>query len=139
MAAADTHYGEVTEQHRMVSDTADNLLWDKYAQKDITLNASELDARQRIKFVTKGSPGLLHSVAEEANHLLKQSNELIIVLGRSRRMATESHAKELREIIAERGSSVGTSVAKTLGDVGASLVVMNVHAGLLVMQAHSSR
>ena len=139
MAAADTHYGEVTEQHRIVSDTADNLLWDKYVQKDTSLNASELEALSRINFVTKGSPGLLHTVAEEANNLLKQSNDLIIVLGRSRRMATESHAGELREIIAERGSSVGTSVAKTLGDVGASLVVMNVHASLLVMQAHSSR
>lgn len=139
MAAADTHYGEVTEQHRIVSDTADNLLWDKYVQKDTTLNASEVEALSRINFVARGSPGLLHSVAEEANNLLRQNNELIIVLGRSRRMAAESHARELREIIAERGSSVGTSVAKTLGDVGASLVVMNVHAGLLVMQAHSSR
>ncbi|KAK2465935.1 hypothetical protein APHAL10511_001576 [Amanita phalloides] len=137
MAAADTHYGEITDQHRMVSDTTDNLLWDKFVEKD-TSNASELAALSSIRFVTKGSPALLHTVAEEANELLKQDHELTIVLGRSRRMATESHAAELREIIAECGSSIGASVAKTLGDVGASLLVMNVNAGLLVMQAHSS-
>jgi len=136
MAAADTHYGEVTAQHRMVSDTADNLLWDKYVQRD-GLNAFELEALSRINFVTKGTPGLLHTIAEEANNLLKQDKELIVVLGRSRRLATESHAEELRQIMTEHGSTIGTSVAKTLGDVGASLVVMNINASLLVMQAHS--
>src|SRR6266550_3786415 len=135
MAAADTHYGEVTPQHRMVSDTADNLLWDKYVHRD-GLNAFEHESLSRIDFVTKGTPGLLHTIAEEANNLLKQDKELIVVLGRLRRMATESHAVELRQIMTEHGSSIGTSVAKTLGDVGASLVVMNLNASLLVMQAH---
>lgn len=134
LAAADTHYGEVTAQHRLVSDTTDNLLWDKFAQKD-TSNPIELDALSRIKFVTKSSPQLLHTIAEDANNLIAAGNELIVVLGRSRRMAIESHATELREIIKECGSAIGSSVAKTLGDVGASLVVMNVPASLLVMQA----
>ncbi|KAF8632310.1 hypothetical protein AX15_001934 [Amanita polypyramis BW_CC] len=136
-AAADTHYGEFSAQHRLVSDTADNLLWDKYSQKD-TSNAAELEALSRVKFITKGSPQLLHTIVDEANSLIAAEHELIIVLGRSRRMAIESHAAELREIITERGSSIGSSVAKTLGDVGASLVVMSVQASLLVMQARSA-
>jgi len=137
MAAADTHYGEVTPQHRLVSDTADNLQWDKYAQKDTT-DPAELDALSRINFVTKTSPQLLHTLAEETNNLVNAGNDVIVVLGRSRRMAAESHAAELREVIKEYGSSIGASLAKTLGDVGASLVVMNVHASLLITQSRKS-
>ena len=61
----------------MVSDTADNLLWDKYVQKD-GLNALELESLSRIKFVTKATPGLLHTVAEEANNLLKRDRKSVV-------------------------------------------------------------
>jgi hypothetical protein len=133
MAAADTHYGEITPQHKLVSDTADNLQWDKYARKG-TVDPAELDALSRITFVTKGSPQLLHTVAEETTNLVNAGNDVIVVLGRSRTMALESHAAELREVIKEHASPIGASLAKTLGDVGAAQVVMNVHASLLVMQ-----
>jgi hypothetical protein len=51
-------------------------------------------------------------------------------------MAVETHAVELRELMAERGSTavVGSEVAKTLGDVGAALVAVDTNASLLVMQ-----
>lgn len=53
-------------------------------------------------------------------------------------MAVESHQGELRQLVSERGSSVGSEVSKTLGDVGAALVVGGTNASLLVMQAHLS-
>lgn len=61
---------------------------------------------------------------------------LVVVIGRSRRMAPESHVAELRQIVTERGSATGSdSVSRTLGDVGAALVAAGTNASLLVMQA----
>lgn len=59
-------------------------------------------------------------------------------LGRSRRMAVDSLAGELKAIIASTGSSIGSSVARTLGDVGAALVAGGVGVSLLVLQAAST-
>jgi len=50
-------------------------------------------------------------------------------------MAVESLYNELRTVITESGSSISTSVPKTLGDVGAALVATNVNASLLILQA----
>ena len=71
---------------------------------------------------------------------------MIVLAGRSRRMAVESLGKELREMaVVGHGATsptgtgpqprVGGSVAKTLGDVGAALVAKNVNASLLIVQA----
>jgi hypothetical protein len=59
---------------------------------------------------------------------------MIVLLGRSRRMAVEDLKGELKDLGAS-GPAVGSSVAKTLGDVGAALVGRNVNASLLVLQA----
>ena len=63
---------------------------------------------------------------------------MIVVSGRSRRMAVEYHQAELQRIIAEGGSPIGSSVAKTLGDVGAALVATSTSASLLILQGSSS-
>jgi len=59
---------------------------------------------------------------------------MIVLLGRSRRMAVEDLKGELKELC-ESGPAIGSSVSKTLGDVGAALVGKNVNASLLVLQA----
>lgn len=75
---------------------------------------------------------------------------MMVVAGRSRRMAAENLGKELREMAtvghgatSPTGSGlqsrVGGSVAKTLGDVGAALVAKNVNASLLIVQAATSK
>ena len=61
---------------------------------------------------------------------------MIIVAGRSRRMGVESlRHSELCGLITETGSSISAPVPKTLGDVGAAMVLTNVNASLLVLQA----
>lgn len=63
------------------------------------------------------------------------SKTMIVLAGRSRRLAVESLHQELRGLIIESGSSISTSVPKTLGDVGAALVATSVNASLLIVQA----
>jgi hypothetical protein len=59
---------------------------------------------------------------------------MIVVAGRSRRMAVEFHKAELQKLILDSGSPIGSSVSKTLGDVGAALVATSTNASLLVLQ-----
>lgn len=85
----------------------------------------------------------LRTVISLANDNLTKNvgRTLTIFLGRSRRMAVESHQAELRQIMTEAGGHMSSSVPKTLGDVGAALIAKGIHTGLLVMQAaaeHSS-
>ena len=63
---------------------------------------------------------------------------LIVIAGRSRRMAVESLASEAKELSATTGSTMNSSVPKTLGHVGAAIVGTGVGASLLVMQAANS-
>jgi hypothetical protein len=70
----------------------------------------------------------------------KTSNvSVMVVTGRSRRLAAEDHHAELRTIVQEhtgRGNNAaGTEIGRTLGEVGTALMVSGVKAGLLVMQA----
>jgi hypothetical protein len=151
-AGPDTVYGAHNTQTRLASDTADNLIWEKYTNPDNTaLSAQVISALSRINFTTEDSVKPLHTVTEladaEATKLETRGGRTMIVLaGRSRRMAVESLGKELREIaVVGHGATsptgtgsqprVGGSVAKTLGDVGAALVAKNVNAGLLIVQA----
>jgi hypothetical protein len=72
---------------------------------------------------------------------------MIVLAGRSRRMAVESFRNELGGMMndASAGSTTTTtvttvmnaSVPKTLGDMGAALVLNNVNASLLVLQARN--
>jgi hypothetical protein len=77
---------------------------------------------------------------------------MIVLAGRSRRMAVESFRNELggmmNDASAGSGSTTTTtvtmtttvmnaSVPKTLGDMGAALVLNNVNASLLVLQARN--
>ncbi|KAJ6560286.1 Sodium/hydrogen exchanger family-domain-containing protein [Mycena capillaripes] len=138
MAAADTVYGQHNTQTRLVSDTADNLLWDRFTLPSGTRDAAVASALTRITFTTQDTREPLHEIAElvdSASQGLSAGKNLIVVLGRSRRMAVESHQAELQKIVAAKGASIGSSVAKTVGDVGAALVASGSSASLLVLQA----
>ena len=73
--------------------------------------------------------------AEAALRTSSSSKTMIVLTGRSRRMAVESLHRELCGLVTESGSSISAPVPKTLGDVGAALVLTNVNASLLVLQA----
>lgn len=94
-----------------------------------------------ITFTTEATARPLNSVIDLAKEETKEATAnsgrtIIVFLGRSRRMANDSLSGELKVLTAVAGSSIdSSSVAKTLGDVGAALVAAGVGASLLVVQA----
>ncbi|KAK0447781.1 Sodium/hydrogen exchanger family-domain-containing protein [Armillaria borealis] len=135
VAAADTMYGYQNTQTKLASDTADNLIWHKYTSTPLSGHTPAIaSALSRITFTTQEAHEPLHAVLDLVNAERGGTNA-IVVMGRSRRMAVESHKKELAKIVADKGGSIGSSVAKTLGDVGAALVADGARASLLVVQA----
>ncbi|KAF8165761.1 Sodium/hydrogen exchanger family-domain-containing protein [Crassisporium funariophilum] len=137
-AAADTVYGQHNTQTRLESDTADNITWDRYAQ---TSKSNPVFSRITFQIHSTSTP--LHAVTDLAKEEAKNSvstcgKALIVLAGRSRRMAVEALGGELRTLITDAGSSISTSLPKTLGDVGAALVATNVNASLLILQAAPS-
>lgn len=145
MAAADTVYGAFNTQTRLASDTADNLVWEKYTNPDShSVSPSVRTALGRISFSTTTSAKPLHTVVELVRADITAATSqatpksFVVLAGRSRRLAVENLGTELRTLIAEVGSHMGSSVPKTLGDVGAALVASNVDASILVLQAAAS-
>lgn len=62
------------------------------------------------------------------------ATRLLVVTGRSRRLAVENHSTELKELMAEYGG-VGSEVKKTIGDVATAFVVAGCGTGVVVLQA----
>ena len=120
----------------MQSDTADNLLWDRF----INSRAPELaDALSRIHFDEVKSSQPLHALLDTAAQTItekgQQNIRTLVVAGRSRTMAIESHANELRQLIVERGVTMSSDAPKTLGPIGAAFIATNTNMSLLVLQA----
>lgn len=97
--------------------------------------------KANIIFTTEATARPLNSVIDLAKEETKEATAtsgrtIIVCLGRSRRMADDSLSRELKVLTAVAGSTIDiSSVAKTLGDVGAALVAAGVGASLLVVQA----
>ncbi|KAJ7228151.1 Sodium/hydrogen exchanger family-domain-containing protein [Mycena pura] len=141
MAAADTVYGQQNTQTRMVSDTADNLLWERMTGGAHPAHIA--DALARITFTTQNAPQPLHAICElvereAARAQGREGRALIVLVGRSRRMAVASLRAELARLVGGKDKdkgALGSAVAKTVGDVGAALVSSVTSASLLVLQA----
>ncbi|KAF5322333.1 hypothetical protein D9619_000239 [Psilocybe cf. subviscida] len=141
VAAADTVYGQHNTQTRLASDTADNILWSRYAQPSSSPKSG--GALSRIAFHTENAARPLHRIVELVKEEVAESateaeKALIVIAGRSRRLAVESLSAEYSAMTAQLAAPVSSSVPKTLGDVGAALVSSNVNASLLVVQAGPS-
>ena len=106
MAAADTVYVQPNTETRLHSETADNILWEKYAGGGTFKHAHDVaTALARITFKTETDARPLHKVVElvsaEASKVKSGSGNdkaVIVVLGRSRRMAVDTHKAELQEL-----------------------------------------
>ena len=138
-AGADTVYGAKDTQTRLASDAADNLIWDRYTSSSEARSPALAAALARVTFSQRSSAQPLHTLMELVSGVASRQGQqqgFAVVVGRSRRMGVETHAAELRELMAERGSTavVGSEGAKTLGEVGAALVAVDTNASLLVMQ-----
>lgn len=121
---------------------ADNIAWGKYTSSstDTPRSAALRGALGRVQFSEIETSKPLKSILDQASEEGKKAKDvnskksLLVVAGRGRRLAVESHAAELRDILASQGGT-GTEVRKTLGDVACAFVVSNVKAGLMVVQA----
>ena len=145
----DTVYGNFTTQTRLQSETADNLLWARYAtpSPDNPLPSTVNSALTRITFREHSSPSPLHYVLDEVRTLQSscsraggRGKRLVTLVGRSRRLAVEDHTLELRKLAEERVASgegwrVGGEVRKTVGDVATAMVGAGLDVGIVVMQA----
>ena len=132
----DTVYEQNTEI-RMQSDTADNLAWARYAPASASDTKSSRSAiSSSLEFKHLITPIPLHAAIREATAVCLSSPgyKLIVVTGRSRRLAVENHRAELQTLMDEH-SHVRAEVRKTVGDVATAFVVAGVGSGVVVVQA----
>lgn len=85
---------------------------------------------------TPVSSSLIAATATISEQSRRQSR-VIVLVGRSRRMAVESFTTELRAVCLERNISMDSELPKTLGDLGTAFAVANANTSLLVLQASS--
>lgn len=130
----DTVYGAQNTQTRMASETADNLAWARYTSS--AAGVPELaPALSRIHFTEEVSNTPLHAMLDLVARSLGSRGRLVVVAGRSRRMATESHFEELRQLCVEHNASLGLELPKILGEVASAFVVTGANASIAVVQA----
>jgi len=87
-----------------------------------------------LEFTTLSTAIPLHAAIQQATTAASPSVKLIVVTGRSRRLAVENHRNELKDLMNEHGQ-VGAEVRKTIGDVATAFVVAGVGSGVVVVQA----
>jgi|SRR6266850_7475379 len=120
----------------MQSDTADNILWDRITSRSSSISAEVRAAVSRISFRNESVVRPLHRMLELASsEASRTSNPLLVVAGRSRRMAVDSHKRELDQLFTDRGASLPSEVSNTFGDVASAFVVAGGNASLVVTQA----
>jgi hypothetical protein len=135
-------YGNATTQTRMQSGTADGISWARYVAPSAAEQSHTQalrDALLRAKFEELASPTPLHATLQRVRLMQQEQHPsaiIIVVVGRSRRMAVEDHHAELRSLETEYGgASVPAHVRKTVGDVGTAFVMAGIDSNLLVMQS----
>jgi len=140
----DTVYAQQNTQTRLQSDTADNVTWGLYARGETADGVSEVEreALTRVKFLEMETPKPLHAIVRRVNEIADQFSQkktrVLVMVGRSRRLAVEDHTAELKEVMHD-GKPIGGEVRRTIGDVGTALVVSGVKAGVVVLQAANPR
>lgn len=136
----DTIYPQHSTQNRLQSETADNMLWSQLTSSGDHSPAIR-GALSRMVFTEDSSSTPLAEVLKrctvEHNSASSSNKALLVVAGRGRRMAAESHTDELRTIIATASltSGIGGEVRRTVGDVATAFVATGSKASLLVLQA----
>ncbi|KAG1736326.1 Sodium/hydrogen exchanger family-domain-containing protein [Suillus lakei] len=129
----DTFYGQANTEMRFQSETANNFLWARYANSRLSDDApsSLSTALSRITFSEHSSPLPLHSAIQ----LASAHKPVLVVVGRSRRLAGEDHTLELQKIFEERGSVGQDVVRKTIGDPATAFVASGCATAVVVLQA----
>ena len=126
-------YDKATKQ--LQTHTADGLAWARYAAPSATPTREDGETLSRVTFEELAGPDPLHAALHRVRMLPRP---VVVVVGRSRRLAVEDYHAELRALEGVHGAApVHSDVRKTIGDVGTAFVVAGIDANLLVMQASS--
>lgn len=167
-------YNHVDTKIRLQSETADDIIWARYAttQSHIARNYSassasttipeleSLSLTPRVTFKDVASAKPLHTALEEVYTLQRPSSSnnpkrknsrastagvgVVVVTGRSRRLAVEGHRTELKELVLASWaggngetleSGMVGEVRKTVGEVGSAFVGRGAGVGVWVLQA----
>ena len=129
-------YSQLGTQVRIQSDTADNILWDRVTSPNSSFDAEVRAALTRISFQRESAAQPLHRMLELVeDEASRTSKPVLVVAGRSRRMAVESHSAELHQLGVERNASLASEISKMFGDVGSAFVVAGGNVSLVVTQA----
>ncbi|KAF8484679.1 cation/H+ exchanger, partial [Russula ochroleuca] len=135
-AFPNTVYSQLGTQVRVQSDTADNVLWDRVTSPNPSFDAEVRAALKRISFQSESAAQPLHRMLELVEgETSRTSKPLLVVAGRSRRMAVESHTRELHQLGTERNASLASEISKMFGDVASAFVVAEGNVSLVVTQA----
>ncbi|KAF9240266.1 Sodium/hydrogen exchanger family-domain-containing protein [Melanogaster broomeanus] len=139
VAFPDTIYGQPNTEHILQSDTADDITWSRYASPAFEKDTHQQlrSALSRIQFTNLTSPTPLHALVQRTKQLRETHGRLVVVTGRSKRLATETHLQELKQVVEEQGCTGYEVVKKTIGDVATSFVVAGAQNALVVLQAAS--
>lgn len=153
----DTVYaGAHNTQHRLASDTADNLALARYFPANIlgasgSSDASNVatprlaEAGRRVIFETINTPNPLHASLLTLQSLRNASRSVLVIVGRSRHSAP-SHRVELESYLKEKvatgqngikslGIAASSEVRKTLGDLGSALVASGSASSVIILQS----
>ncbi|KIM54808.1 hypothetical protein SCLCIDRAFT_11167 [Scleroderma citrinum Foug A] len=110
-------------QTRLQSETADRIMWFKYAllSPGADIPNSLRAALSRIGFSDFSTPTPLHAAIQRASAIRAVHKRLLIVTGRSRRLAIESGHRELKEIFEEYRTTSPELVTRMIGDIASSM------------------
>lgn len=134
----DTIYAPANTETRLQSANEDSLALSRYTGTNRPALSDALEgALTRFTFEDLATPTPLHGLVQRANEekasLEKDQKNLLIVVGRGRRLTPESHHAELRGFIQENQNK-GGEVSRTVGDMATAFMI-GVKASVLVMQA----
>ncbi len=89
-----------------------------------------------MEFRDLSSPVPLHAIVTTTNEevVAREGKRVLVVAGRSRRLAVENHSQEIKTLISEHGH-IPSDVTKTIGDVATAFIVTRSASGVVVVQA----
>ena len=122
----------------MQSETADSVTWARFAThpppgKDDPVTSFR-SALSRIQFSEVATPVPLHAILQQVASQVEIRPRVLVVVGRSRRLAVEDHRQELKQLMEKEGQ-VGNEVRQTIGDVATAFMIAGRGAGIVVLQA----
>lgn len=124
---------------RLQCKTADELAWSKYVAPTDAANANNRALRYalaRIHFSDAHTPVPVQAALRHVRALRETSPRVLIVAGRSRRLAKESHHGEMKLVSETYRPGVRLEgMRKTIGDVGTAMVVGGSASAVVVVQA----